>query len=587
MDESSLLLSFKKEGLAWPAAGRRSRLAAVAAAGGVGERGEKTMVGQGTIQDAIRMVSREMASGSPGPATLAAGAMIGQTGATGALVGYLVAEMGRKRPAARLVQAGCFLLETALSELRMGRDGGGAAEAGRLAAACEAVEAAVAGAGLPTELLMLIARAVVQGGLEPGPALRGAMEAALEADFDPALAEQAEGGMGAHLAKIAVALGHDPFAIHGELVSSGAAVPAAHRAAMAAQLAGSAVPALHDAALGFVLDADAAPGDAVLAVLGERARQHRFPSGTVERLVRMRPWLAAARQPAVDAAIRALRAGAEAVQPAVGGEVTMLLATLCDGAGAQSLFGVVKQGRRHTMAAVLLKQGVGVAEAWINNAMTRRDADGLMARITGTLETVKVKLGFVEQALAAGLAVNLARQVPPPFTLVQVFEVLGLGLVPPVARAPGVLADELLEGVSREQTGPAAARAALLGAAGWPEMFDVVGSWFESGAAVEALLGPIVGRRARVAAVLREVLPGRRLFWAERCAWMAATLKAGAGDDGTEWVGLALVARELASGRELAENPLFALIAEATVDAFAARAPARRAAKPGRGSPRR
>jgi len=49
--------------------------------------------------------------------------------------------------------------------------------------------------------------------------------------------------------------------------------------------------------------------------------------------------------------------------------------------------------------------------------------------------------------------------------------------------------------------------------------------WFEAGEAVGKLLQPLRTRKRRIEMVLAQLLPTRRTFWAERCAWMAATLK--------------------------------------------------------------
>ena len=68
--------------------------------------------------------------------------------------------------------------------------------------------------------------------------------------------------------------------------------------------------------------------------------------------------------------------------------------------------------------------------------------------------------------------------------------------------------------------------------------------------------------------MLTKLLPGRRAFWAERCAWTAAVLKEGAEDGDEAWLGFALVARDLAGGRALDTMPLAARIAAATVEAF-------------------
>jgi hypothetical protein len=507
--------------------------------------------------------------------------MLAQAGATPDLVALLVAEATKKRPTARTVEACCFLLEGALTDLRIASSGGDSAARARLAQACQAVETAVATSQLPPDVLMLIARAFVQAGLEPGPALKAAALASLEAtekEFSLGPVPPKPGGFADHLAPVAEALGHDPFAIHAEVAATGAAFPAEHRAAMAAELAASTLPAVRDAALGFLLDADPAPGAAVLEALVTQARHRPVPSRLVERLVCLRPWLPPARQGKLDTAIRTLRAKAAPPEPAPRVEVVRRLASLCDGAGAQSLFVLVKTGRRFGLASVLIKTDLGIADAWVREDMPKREADGVVAQIIAGVEAVEVSAGFVTMRLADALAMNVGRQTPPPFGLLQVSEALGLAILQPAALSPLALAEQLLTGLPPDRTGPEATAAAHEEAAHWPERFETVASWFEAGEAVEALLRPIPTRRKRIEAVLNRHLPGRRLFWAERCAWMAATLKDSAADHGEAWLPFALVARDLALGDALAAVPLFDIMAEATVDAFAASAGGRRRA---------
>ena len=537
---------------------------------------DSTVTPRGAILQLAKMVGQDMVRGTPSRGAFAAGPMLAQTGATPDLVACLVAEATKKRPTAQIIEACCFLLEGALTDLRIAGNGGDSAVRARLAEACQAVETAVAASHLPPNVLMLIARAVVQAGLEPGPALKDATLASMEAGVSHGPVQPKLGGHADQLAPIAEALGHDPFAIHAELTATGAAFPSEHRAAMAAELATSTIAAVRDAALGFLLDADPAPGAAVLEALVAQSRRLPAPSRLVERLVCLRPWLPPARQAGLDAAIRALRADAAAPVPAPRIETIRLLASLCDGAGAQSLFALLKTGRRFALASVLIKADAGVADAWVREGMAKREADGVVAQIIAGAEAVDVSAGFVTMRLADALAIHLARQAPPPFGLLQVTEFLGLGLVQPATLSPLALADQLLAGLPPDRTGPGATAAAHAESADWPERFETVGSWFEAGEAVEALLRPIPSRGKRIEAVLTRHLPGRRLFWAERCAWMAATLRDSATDDSEEWLNFALVARDLASGEPLPDIPLFDLIAETTVDVFAASTPRRR-----------
>ncbi|NKC34342.1 hypothetical protein [Falsiroseomonas selenitidurans] len=339
--------------------------------------------------------------------------MLARAGATPDLVACLVAEATRKRPADRLVEACCFMLEGALTDLRIASNSGDTKARAGLAEACHAVETAVTAKSLAPGVLVLIARAFAQAGLDAGPAPKKAMIAGMEAGFSHDPTPSGPGALVEQLVPLAEALGQDPFAVHAELAATGAAFPSEHRAAMAAEVATSTIPALRDAALGFLLDADPAPSLAVLEVLVAQARRHPAPSRLVERLVSLRPWLPPPRQAKLDAAIRALRANAAAPVPAPRVEVTRLLASLCDGAGAQSLFALLKTGRRFALASVLIKADVGVADAWVREAMPKREADGLIAQITDATEAVNVPISFVQARLADALAINLARQTPP------------------------------------------------------------------------------------------------------------------------------------------------------------------------------
>jgi hypothetical protein len=79
--------------------------------------------------------------------------------------------------------------------------------------------------------------------------------------------------------------------------------------------------------------------------------------------------------------------------------------------------------------------------------------------------------------------------------------------------------------------------------------FETLASWFEAGEAVQRLLQPLRTRKRRIEAVSVLLLPTRREFWAERSAWMGATLKEGAAKGSDPWCDFARGAR---SGRPTA-----------------------------------
>jgi hypothetical protein len=147
-------------------------------------------------------------------------------------------------------------------------------------------------------------------------------------------------------------------------------------------------------------------------------------------------------------------------------------------------------------------------------------------------------------------------------------ETLGLGPLYPEGISPLVLVEALIADLPSARTNTAAALAAHRASVSWDQEFDTLASWFEGDEAVERLLQPLRTRKRRIEAVLAQLLPTRRTFWAERCAWMAATLKEAAAEGDDTWLDFALVARDLVGQRSLDEIPLAGRIAAATVEAF-------------------
>ncbi|MGA7265375.1 MAG: hypothetical protein WBX30_31455 [Stellaceae bacterium] len=130
------------------------------------------------------------------------------------------------------------------------------------------------------------------------------------------------------------------------------------------------------------------------------------------------------------------------------------------------------------------------------------------------------------------------------------------------------MVEALLAELPPERMGMAAAQSAHRASAEWEQKYETVATWFEAGEAVEGLLRPLRTRKGRIEAVSTQLLPAKRTFWAERCAWMAATPKEGADEGDNTWSEFALVARDLAGESFLGSIPLARRIAATTVEAF-------------------
>jgi hypothetical protein len=527
------------------------------------------MMPRTAIAQIAKMIGREMDTGAgPSEEALAAGPIVAEAGATTEIIGSLLAEAHRKRPDDRMITAYTFMLEGALGALRL-QSSGGDIEADRaIAEVRHRLDDALQKGDVAPEVLMLIARAFARAELDPGRTLQQAMMTAMETQSPSMSAALTPAEISDHFAELAATLDNDPFEIYAELAATAAAFPPEGHATMAGALAMSDNEAVREAALGFAFSPDPTVSSTALVAISQRGRAPLVSSRVIDRLVRMRPWLSETRRPNVDTAVRALRPKAAPPLPVERWEIRGVLASLCDGAGAQSLFALAKRGRRFGLASLLVKSEIGVADAWVRGGMTKAEADALISEIVAGTEAVEVTISLIEQRLADALAINVARDVPPPFGLLQVVETLGLGPLHPQSISPGMLVEALIANLPSARTNTVALQAAHRTSISWAQEFETLASWFEAGEAVEKLLQPLRTRKRRIEAISAQLLPTRRKFWAERCAWMAATLKEGAAEGDDTWCDFALVARDLVGQRPLAEIPLAARIAAATVEAF-------------------
>jgi hypothetical protein len=527
------------------------------------------MMPRTAIAELAKMIGRELDTGAgPSEEALAAGPMLAEAGATTEIIGSLLAEVHRKRPNDRMIAGYTFMLEGALGTLRLQSSGADIGADRAIAEVRHRLDDALQKGGIAPEVLMLMARAFARAELDPGRTLQQAMMTAMEAQSPSMPAALTPAELSDHFAELAAALDNDPFEIYAELTTTTAAFPAEHHATMAGALANSDNEAIREAALGFAFSPDPAVSSAALMAISQQGRAPLVSSKAIDRLVRMRPWLSETRRPNVDTAIRVSRPKAAPPLPVERWEIRGVLASLCDGAGAQSLFALAKRGRRLALASLLIKSQVGVADAWVRDGMTKAEADAVIAEIVSGAEAVEVSISLLERRLADALAINVARDVPPPFGLLKVVETLGLVPLHPETISPLTLVEALIADLPCARTDAVAAQGAHRASVSWEQEFETLASWFEAGEAVQKLLQPLRTRKQRIEAVSVQLLPTRREFWAERCAWMAATLKEGAAEGDDTWCDFALVARDLVGQRPLAEIPLAARIAAATVDAF-------------------
>ena len=378
-------------------------------------------------------------------------------------------------------------------------------------------------------------------------------------------AEPSEFDLKAALHDIAEAAQDDAFAAYDSLNSVLAAFPSDAAARMVAVLAAGRSPVLLHTLAGFVLHPDPALALAAVAALKATAPTQPIESALVERLVRIRPWLTPDRQAPLDEAVRALRVHAlppreiERMKPMRG------FVMACDGMGSAGALTTLK-GARHWSFAAAMTGPAGVAEVLGLERIRKSEVDATVRGLRENVVTAETDADGVGRYLQLCLGENIEARVAPPFRLVGFVENLGLGGLIPRALPPGDLVEEILAGEA-DMSSQALAQAHDLAARS-----TLAASWFEAGEAVEHMLKPLRGGKARARAVLAGRLPERRLFWARVCAMSAFALALDAKAPAGLSRSLALVGRDLVAGKPLEDIALMRRIAESTVFAYEDRA---------------
>ncbi len=219
-------------------------------------------------------------------------------------------------------------------------------------------------------------------------------------------------------------------------------------------------------------------------------------------------------------------------------------------------------------AALLVKHGIGVRDAWARHRLTRAESDAFLAELQ-EIDPLPISLDYVRVAAAHALSVNLASEVMPPFAMLDVMETAGLQGIQPAALSTDAVLARLEAEADPALPGTEIAARMLASSRDLPNELPFLDTWFEADSEVEQLLaGKQLARAKRIALVEDELLPRRAAKWADRLAWTALMLRNG--EEGLPWEAFLVSAKELKAARRIAEIPLMAHVAALTVDAYAA-----------------
>ena len=246
-----------------------------------------------------------------------------------------------------------------------------------------------------------------------------------------------------------------------------------------------------------------------------------------------------------------------------------MLATVPDGAGAQSFVIAAQRDGRRGVAMLLLKQDFGVKDAYVIPCSSATEQRRMLARIAEEVDVLAVTPEALEPALAAALAEGHALGEPPAHGLVDVAEICGIRDLRPVRMQVKDWIAHLDPEGEFSRLSPQKLGRLINASADWPGDYALMESWFEDSAAVREVLINAITPRSREAGLWRH-LETRREWWARLIAKTAAMLKAGtkAGTDETEdgWKSFAATAQALVEGRPLRKVPIMTSIVVESLD---------------------
>lgn len=420
------------------------------------------------------------------------------------------------------------------------------------------------------DLLMFLLNGFIEAKIEPGDDLTELLgEVMAEAAGDEAPPDPAE--IGEIFDSIVEQAGGNVFDVHTGLAEVSQALPSQVRQVLIANIAMASNPVLRDTAVLSLLDPSSEVRRMVCQVIAENASSSLVSPVALRRMIALRNWLPENERAHLDAAIKKVRQQHVECASWPQRKVSEIIASNCDGAGAQSVFAVVQEGRKYLLASLLLKRGVGIADAWCLRDQTKAEVRGFLDQITSQTDSITVDMDFVQTLVAHHLSLGRKWGNVPPAGFLDFVEATGSETWQPSELSADDLIACLEQDLDPTQMTPETIDVIVNKSDGWLEEFHFMDSWFEEDAEVQAVLSRMPRSRAqtKINAILTSILEPRRGKWVELFLWTALWLKQKP-DLLTPWKELFIVGRELRRGRSVKDIPIMRSIAGVTVEAAAA-----------------
>ncbi len=458
-----------------------------------------------------------------------------------------------------MVGAYYLLLGTQLEELRFRIERGRAEAKATVESFQDAVIGQAQSGGLPREFLFSLGALLHGAKLQPIPSLSAILSEIMAESPPPEFAANTVEELTGMLSH---EFGDDPFAIvHGLQEVTHAFPPELHPALPPCLWASSEQP-LREAVPLMVLDALQEVRISALKAL--RTATKALSGVSLRRLITLRNWLPAAERPVLDGVVKAARRQGIECAPLDPEQPARIQASLMDGSGAQGFMIVSKEGKSYRLSSVLIRQGIGLLDAWsTDSGFSKKEIDASLKQAATAGGASPISRVYLEASIRHHLAVGLDNGRVPPAGLLQVVERLGAGPWLPERLEIGETLSRLVSEIPNALKTPKKREEIIALSADWSEASGITDSWFEQDATVADYLRRSKRRRpdTQVQSLLAEVFEARRTRWTERLLWTALWCREAPEPLRQFWPNFLWVADALHAGRPLQDIPLMGLIA--------------------------
>lgn len=320
-------------------------------------------------------------------------------------------------------------------------------------------------------------------------------------------------------------------------------------------------------ALYFILSGESLVQETTLAGLSHRLETTGLQGDTMVFLPIIRGWLGAGdAQRGVDGLIKLARRKGCGGKIAFQGKskIREIVATITDGAGAQSIAILVEKGKRFFVAMLLTKDGYGIKDAFVIPCKSKDEAESIVMQSRLEGQGADISASTLEILLEAAIADGVENDCPPAPGILDIMETCDLYDL----RAQVLSLQKLLEFVDPERKIQDAVPQALGRWINNDMVLDflepLTDSWFEDSQETRKVIATAKTPRSTKTEIWK-YLETRRDLWAKRFLQTAAMLKDA--DRPREWQTLTASAYGLMCNHPLKRIPLMEDIVELTIEA--------------------